>query len=142
MIVDSPFTSLDRVGKDALYGPKSIVPACCVCCCFPCIYCCVRCSVKEKAHYDMNSIDNIRSVKRMSPQQAIIFIVGKDDDIILPSHSERLYKHFKGRKQILLVEGTHVTRRKRQVFDQVIQLLEQYIRENDMAMFAMPTFPT
>lgn len=134
MVVDSPYTSPGRVGKDALYGSKSKIPACCVCCLFPCVYCCVRSSVKEKAQYDMSDIDNIKSVRRMSPQQAIIFIVGKDDDIVLPSHSERLYKNFSGRKQMLVVEGTHVTRRKRAVFEEVLRLLDQYIYENDSMM--------
>jgi len=92
----------------------------------------------------MNDIDNIRSVRRMSPQQVIIFIVGKDDDIVLPSNSERLYKNFRGRKHYLVVDGNHVTRRKRKVFEDVLRLLDQYILENEsLPQFQMaPAFST
>jgi len=99
-------------------------------CFFPCIYCCINSSVRQKAQYNLNDIDNIRSVRRMSPQQVLIFIVAKDDDVVLPSHSERLYKNFKGRKQLLVVEGSHVTRRRRKVFEEVMRMLDQYILEN------------
>lgn len=144
MVVDSPFTSPSRVAKDAMYSNKSPIPKCLVCCCFPCVYCCVRCSVKDRAQYDIGDINNINSVRRMSPQQTIVFIAAKDDDIVLPSHSERLMNNFKGRKRLLLVEGTHVTRRKRQVFEEVIRLLDQTILENEAVSVypfqpAMPT---
>jgi hypothetical protein len=115
-VVDSPFATLKKVGKDALYN-KSRIPKCLVCCLFPCVWCCVKTSVRNKADYDMNKVNNVKSVRRMSPQQAIIFIVGKEDDIVDPSHSELLYNNFPGKKVLLVVDGTHVTRRKRQTFE-------------------------
>jgi hypothetical protein len=47
----------------------------------------------------------------MSPQQAIVFIAGKEDTLVKPTHSKKLYDNFPGRKSFLLVEGTHNSRR-------------------------------
>lgn len=89
-MVDSVFVSIDEVGRDAALTQIKM-PKCILCCLFPCIWCCARSSVRSKAEYDMNKVNTMKAVKRMSPYQAIIFIVSEDDDLVFPSHSKKLF---------------------------------------------------
>jgi uncharacterized protein len=47
--------------------------------------------------------DNIRKIN--SVKSPVIFIHGTTDTLIPPSHSERLFKTFKGKKEIIIVAG-------------------------------------
>lgn len=48
-----------------------------------------------------------------------LFIAAKDDDFILPHHTDKLYDKYSGEKQKLLVEGDHNSRRAQEVNDKI-----------------------
>lgn len=80
----------------------------------------------------------------MSPHQAIIFIAAKNDSLVKPTHSKKLYDRFPGRKAFLLVDGTHNTPRKKETFDEALSILDRFIGENNMfqqLLQMQPTYP-
>ncbi len=61
-----------------------------------------------------------------------IFIHGEEDDFVNPSHSKTLYKHYKGEKKILLVEGGHNDVRPNFAMDSIsIFLRNHLVHESD-----------
>lgn len=44
-----------------------------------------------------------------------MFLVAKGDTLISPSHSQKLYNLYRGSKRILMFEGTHNSRRPREI---------------------------
>lgn len=48
-----------------------------------------------------------------------LFIAAKDDDFILPHHTDKLHEAYSGEKQKLLVEGDHNSRRDQDVNDKI-----------------------
>lgn len=48
-----------------------------------------------------------------------LFIAAKNDDFILPHHTDILYEKYAGEKKKLLVEGDHNSKRAQQVLDKI-----------------------
>lgn len=48
-----------------------------------------------------------------------LFIAAKDDDFILPHHTDKIYAKYSGEKEKMLVEGDHNSKRKQEVFDKI-----------------------
>lgn len=48
-----------------------------------------------------------------------LFIAAKDDDFVMPHHTDILYEKYSGEKQKLLVDGDHNSRRSQDVLDKI-----------------------
>ncbi len=48
-----------------------------------------------------------------------LFIAAKDDDFILPHHTDKLHEKYSGEKQKILAEGDHNSKRKDEVLDKI-----------------------
>lgn len=67
--------------------------------------------------FEIEQIDPIKNVtKAYIPA---LFIAAKDDDFIVPRHTDDLYEKYSGEKQKLLVEGDHNSRREQEVLDRI-----------------------
>ena len=73
--------------------------------------------------YDLKPIANVD--KAFIPA---LFVHGKQDDFILPSHSEKLHKKYAGEANIMLVEGDHNSRRPRYARDSAAIFLKTALR--------------
>ena len=81
--------------------------------------------------YDLKPIENVD--KAFIPA---LFVHGKQDDFILPSHSEQIHKKYKGEANIMMVEGDHNSRRPRYVRDSAAIFLKTALRVPDS--YAIP----
>lgn len=54
-------------------------------------------------------------IKNAKHKPTILFISAKDDTLIDYTHSEQLFDNYEGKKNILLFEGTHNSRRPRYI---------------------------
>ena len=81
--------------------------------------------------YDLKPIANVD--KAFIPA---LFVHGKQDDFILPSHSEELHKKYAGEANIMLVEGDHNSRRPRYARDSAAIFLKTALRVPDS--YAIP----
>ena len=81
--------------------------------------------------YDLKPIANVD--KAFIPA---LFVHGKQDDFILPSHSEKLHKKYAGEANIMLVEGDHNSRRPRYARDSAAIFLKTALRVPDS--YAIP----
>ena len=81
--------------------------------------------------YDLKPIANVD--KAFIPA---LFVHGKEDDFILPSHSEKLHKKYAGEANIMLVEGDHNSRRPRYARDSAAIFLKTALRVPDS--YAIP----
>lgn len=67
--------------------------------------------------FEIEQIDPIKNVtKAYIPA---LFIAAKDDDFIVPRHTDDLYEKYSGEKQKLLVEGDHNSKREQEVLDRI-----------------------
>lgn len=82
--------------------------------------------------YKLKPIENVS--KAFVPA---LFVHGKQDDFILPSHSEALHKAYAGEANITLVEGDHNSPRPRFMRDAAAIFLKQALRVPDS--YAIPT---
>lgn len=75
----------------------------------------IRRKVREKAHFDLDECNTLNFVLNAKNKPSALFLVAKSDTLISPSHSQKLYDMYKGSKRILIFEGTHNSRRPREV---------------------------
>jgi pimeloyl-ACP methyl ester carboxylesterase len=104
MVLDSPFSSLKILAEELATRytkiPRFIVTAALQI---------VRRTIKNKANFDVFDVNPIDH----APESFIpaLFIVGKDDDFILPKHSEAIYEKYSGDKSFLVCSGDHNSER-------------------------------
>ena len=61
-----------------------------------------------------------------------LFIAAKEDDFILPHHTDKLYEAYSGDKEKVLVEGDHNSRRDSGTMDKVSSFLFYGLYVNDL----------
>ena len=116
MILDSPFSDLRALAEDmvekgrqqGMFAPGLLVSL---------VLRWIRQSVQKKAEFDINDISPIKHADKCFIPA--LFIAGKDDDFINPSHSQKLHDLYAGDKNIILVEGGHNSYRPAFMFDSV-----------------------
>jgi len=75
-------------------------------------------SVRDKAKFELDKVKPINHVdKAFIP---ILFGHGKDDDFILPTHSEELHEKYAGDKNYISFEGDHNSNRPQFFNDSVV----------------------
>jgi len=111
MILDSPFSSLTTLSQELIETmqiklPKLMVKAGMKV---------VSRSVKSRAQLDINKLEPIKA----APCCFIpcLFVHGKGDDFIAPSHSEALNKEYAGDHNLILIDGDHNSQRPRFFYD-------------------------
>lgn len=126
-VVDSPFYTLKSLGKDQVKSHASQAPKCLISCLFPCLWSCVKNDIKKRTNVDVGKLNTVNAVKKMNAHQTVIFISGRNDDLVSPKHTERLYNAFVGtKKALVMVEGGHNCRRSRETFAEVMRLIDSY----------------
>lgn len=87
-------------------------------------------TIKEKANFNINHIDPLRNNVSKIDIPAM-FISAEDDDLINPSHGQKLYDAYKGQnKTYMLVKGNHNTDRENTVNDSIGVFLGGLLFEN------------
>lgn len=111
-VVDSPFYTLKDLGKDQVKHHVKKVPECLVSCIFPLLWSCAKSDIKKRTNVDVGKLSTVKAVRKMNPNQIVIFIAGRDDSLVNPRHTERLYEAFPGsKKALVMVDGDHNCRR-------------------------------
>ncbi len=82
----------------------------------------LRSSVHRFADFNMKAINPI--VHARSAYCPALFIAGKDDNFILPDHSQQLHDAYAGDKNFLLVGGNHNSSRPPFVYHSVFIFLQ------------------
>ncbi len=65
----------------------------------------IRKTIQSKAKFDINDLSPINHVK--SGFIPCLFVTGKDDLFIKPSHTVKLHEEYAGDKNLIKVEGDH-----------------------------------
>ena len=116
MVLDSAFASLERLAKDlidkgrsnGLFAPSFIVS---IAISF------IKSTVLKRANFDIKLLAPIQHVA--SCFIPAMFIAAKDDDFVLPAHSQDMYKLYAGDKNIIIVDGDHNSVRPKFTYDSV-----------------------
>lgn len=101
IVLDSPFCSLKELAL-GLANKHAKVPDFLV----KGVLKMVSGTIKEKAGFEIKKLNPLKNHVGNSMCPAY-FISATDDELIDPSHAERLYHAYKGEKAYLRVEGTH-----------------------------------
>jgi pimeloyl-ACP methyl ester carboxylesterase len=121
MVLDSPFCSLQKIAEDLVLNVETLqkVPR------FtkfavglamkP-----IRSTIKKKAKFDIKSLEILDLIgKCFIPA---LFIHGRDDNFVLPMHSELLYNLYSGDKNRIVVDGNHNSMRPNFFMDSAVFL--------------------
>lgn len=83
----------------------------------------IKSSVQSKANFNIHSLAPIAQAPAC--YMPALFVAGRDDDFIDPSHARRLHDAYGGDKNILIVEGDHNSMRPRFLYDSISIFLQQ-----------------
>ena len=112
LVLDSPFTNLrvliDELAKKNTKIPKIIVSG---------AMSLVRKTILTKAKFDINKLVPIEHIEPITVPA--LFIAGVEDSLIGPHHTRQIYEKFRGKKDLLLVEGDHNSIRPTHVMESI-----------------------
>jgi pimeloyl-ACP methyl ester carboxylesterase len=125
MVLDSPFADLTQLAEEMVDKGRAqgmTVPGFVVSIAISWI----KGTVKKSAGFNIRDISPIKKVD--SSFIPALFVAGKDDDFILPHHSEQIFAKYAGDKNIILVSGDHNSPRPRFLFDSTSIFLQTYLQ--------------
>lgn len=113
IVADSSFKSFKSLCKQvAKEHSPNVVPNFMVSCFFPCVFEKLREDVDKKANYDVEALDIREAVKRLNPNTIVVFMSGRNDKLVAPRNSEKLFNECPCvRKYLKIFEGEHNSKR-------------------------------
>lgn len=116
MCLDSPFCDLRLLcselvaNKSPIPLPESLIES---------VIQSIRETIKSKALFDILELNPLKNNVSKSFIPAF-FIAAKDDELIPPTHSQKLHESFMGDKSFKLIEGTHNSARPQFIIDSIV----------------------
>ena len=90
----------------------------------------VKETVKEKAHFDLDTIEPYIFAKNCLVPA--FFCHGNEDDFVLPHHSQDLFNEYKGKdKYIEFAKGGHNSSRPRKLIINICNFLKRHLKNDD-----------
>ena len=125
IVLDSGFYSLkiliDELIKAKIRLPKFV---------FDKLLKMVKETIKEKANFDLDIIEPYIYAKNCLVPA--FFCHGKDDDFVLPHHSQDLFNEYKGKDKYLeIIKGGHNSIRPRKLVIKICNFLYKHLKENE-----------
>ena len=125
MVLDSGFYSLKILINELIFSkiklPKFI---------FDKLLNMVKETVKEKAHFDLDTIEPYIFAKNCLVPA--FFCHGSEDDFVLPHHSQDLFNEYKGKdKYIEFAKGGHNSSRPRKLIINICNFLKRHLKNDD-----------
>ncbi|KRX05717.1 hypothetical protein PPERSA_09857 [Pseudocohnilembus persalinus] len=99
----------------------------------------IKKKIFKKAGFDINECNTIKYIKDPKHMPNILFVHAQDDTLIKYDHSVALCDAYPGQKNILLIEGTHNSRRPKYVQQEIqkcFQMNLKFHKPNDNNMHA------
>lgn len=87
-------------------------------------YSALRSSILKKAGFDIELLEPINHVEKMSVPA--LFATGDSDDFILPTHTKQLHELYKGPKELVVFDGGHNSKRPLAFVGKAIDFLKQH----------------
>jgi hypothetical protein len=135
MVLDSPFSDLTTLAEEMVDKGREqglTVPGFVVAIAISFI----KGTVKARAGFNLKDISPIRRVDQCFIPA--LFVAGKEDDFILPRHSEAIHARYAGDKNLVLVEGDHNSPRPRFLFDSAAIFLSTYLQLDPSGADSVP----
>lgn len=122
MVLDSPFSDLgvlademvDKGREHGVHVPRFVTRL---------ALRAIRASVQQRAGFSITALAAIQHAPGCF--MPALFVAGRDDDFINPSHSRALQEVYGGDSNVLVVEGDHNSMRPRFLYDSVSIFLQQ-----------------
>ena len=125
MVLDSGFYSL-KLLIDELIGSKIKLPKFI----FDKVLQMVKETIREKANFELDVLEPYIYAKNCLVPA--FFCHGKEDDFVLPHHSQDLFNEYKGSyKYIEMVKGGHNSVRPKKLIHKICNFLKLHLKEND-----------
>jgi len=126
MCVDSPFSSLHSLVIElsqsehmAIHVPTWLLEM---------VLSVVRSRVKTLAHFDLDDLVPLNHVKRSSVPA--LFVHGREDSFILPTHSQELFDAYAGDAEMLLITGDHNSERGQDCVERVVNFFSRSFKHD------------
>lgn len=133
IVADSSFKSFKSLCRQiAKENSPKFIPNCLISCLFPCVFCKLRSDIEEQGHYDIEKLDILEDVRRISESTMIVFMSGDEDKLIDKANSEKLYNAFRGRnKHLEIFKGTHNTKRPEETIKKIMKMIAEFITQEE-----------
>jgi len=136
MILDSAFADFTQLAKEiadkgrkqGLFLPKVAVSI---------VLRMVKSSVLKQANFNIKHASPI-----VHADQCVIpalFIAAREDTLISPMHSKAIYKRYAGKKNLVIVEGNHNSRRPKSIFDSVSTFIRTHLMIPEECVLDIPS---
>lgn len=122
LILDSPFSSVDQIIRD--YGARFVKVG-------EYVAVIMFDMVKDEINYKTGcDLANFRPIDFCTHLEVpCVFMVGKDDDLVLPERVDEMFRSYKSvQRHLILIEGTHSSARSSLDLDRILEYLELYYK--------------
>ena len=136
MILDSPFSSIINMVNDAsktyVTLPDFVVEM---------LFSIVTGSCCDRIGYDLSLLKPVDCAKNIKNIYSI-FVVAKDDKLVLPVRVKEIYDNYQGPKQFQVVDGEHQTSRSANEIEKIFQYVKSFIyQKNALSNIKKTSYP-
>ncbi|KAL4463165.1 hypothetical protein ABPG74_007166 [Tetrahymena malaccensis] len=141
IVIDSSFLSIkqlcEEIATNTYKVPKFILNW---------AYQYIRRKIKNLANFDLDDCDALKAVQNAKSKPSALFLVAKTDTLISPSHSQKLYNLYRGPKRLLMFEGTHNSRRPKEINQEITKFFyngffDEYAKKQFNVFKLVPQLP-
>ncbi|EAR89045.2 X-pro dipeptidyl-peptidase, S15 family protein (macronuclear) [Tetrahymena thermophila SB210] len=141
IVIDSSFLSIkqlcEEIATNQYKVPKFILNW---------AYQYIRRKIKNLANFDLDDCDALKAVQNQKSKPCALFLVAKADTLISPSHSQKLYNLYRGPKRLLMFEGTHNSRRPKEINQEITKFFyngffDEYAKKQFNVFKLVPQLP-
>ncbi|KAL4496487.1 hypothetical protein ABPG72_014717 [Tetrahymena utriculariae] len=141
IVIDSSFLSIkqlcEEIATNRYKVPKFILNW---------AYQYIQRKIKNLANFDLDECDALKAVQNPKSKPSALFLVAKADTLISPSHSQKLYNVYRGSKRLLMFEGTHNSRRPKEINQEITKFFyngffDEYAKKQFNVFKLVPQLP-
>lgn len=136
MVLDSPFSSIINMVNDAsktyVTLPDFVVEM---------LFSIVTGSCSDRIGYDLSLLKPIECARNIKEIYSI-FVVAKEDKLVLPIRVKEIYDTYQGPKQFQVVDGEHQTSRSAKEIEKIFQYMKNFMfQKNALHNIKKVTYP-
>jgi fermentation-respiration switch protein FrsA (DUF1100 family) len=128
LALDSPFSNMSKAALE-ISRQKSNLPSLLL----KGVISIIKSQIYKRAAFDLEEIDVMKNLENC--KMPSLFIVSKQDTLINPYHSDLIFKHYKGKKKLVYVNGDHNESREKRFISEIIQYLVSHLKQENEKNF-------
>ena len=119
MVLDSPFSNFKQLVKEIVNSRTGLPEFL-----YGSVLSKIEANIQKKTTHNLMEIDLKANIIRKGMENIpALFLISKDDKLVLPSHVDTLYEAHPGQKRLIYLEGSHNKPRPTEIRDQCAEFM-------------------